>query len=367
MAVVDAAGRSPALSAIVEHAVQHGPEWYGWQDPSRMRVTLGPGIRRVRCDLYRLDLSDGHRRASVMAKVRHCPPGRPVASDRPTIRPAETLPDVDLARLEFAGLGMGDGDDGRWASVRPLAVLPEHAAVMMDHVAGRTLRTALLNEARGRVRRNRSVDDSSWIAVGAWLRHYHGRRPAGATPATRTADRAAVLPLYGRLADYLGDRGGRKIALDRIATAAVELAERHLPVELPMVTGHGDFAPRNVLVDPDGRIAVIDPLPRWRVPAYEDLCRFVVNTRCVGLQVASRGVAFGKAQLQRYEDLFLHGYYGAEPVPLALYAYMALILLDKWSASVSTSGALRRYWADRFYLAEAARLLDVANRSGRTR
>lgn len=359
MAVVDQVADPPAVGAALQHVRGHGSEWFPELDPRRTRVTVGARIPRVRCVLYRLDLTDDRNRASVMAKVRHSPPHAPVAAGRPTLQPAGPLPDADLARLEFAGLGMVAGADGDpWLQVRPLALLDRHATVVMDHVTGPTLRHAQSAAARIRSPSVPRVADSCWAAAGAWLRRYHGERPDGVVPTTRTPRRSDVLSLYARLADHLVSSGGDARALDRIAATAAELAERHLPADLPLVTGHGDFAPRNVLVGATGRIAVIDPLPRWQVPPYEDVGRFLVNMRCPGPQVASGGLALRPAQLQRYEDRFLAGYYGSAELTPGLRAYTVLILLDKWSAAATTArSAVLRRWFGRHYLREATRLL----------
>jgi aminoglycoside phosphotransferase (APT) family kinase protein len=122
-------------------------------------------------------------------------------------------------------------------------------------------------------------------------------------------------------------------------------ATRLLPDPLPTVITHGDFAPRNILVDPAGRMAVIDLLARWQAPPFEDLAGFLVALQTSRANAATRGLVFGRT-IERLEPAFLGGYYGSEPVPRdAIRVFELLLLLDKWSARSirnRTLGGVRR-------------------------
>ena len=54
------------------------------------------------------------------------------------------------------------------------------------------------------------------------------------------------------------------------------------------------------MVDPVGRIVVLDPLARWAVPAQEDLCRFLVGVQLNGLQVHTHGAGYREETLARW-------------------------------------------------------------------
>jgi aminoglycoside phosphotransferase (APT) family kinase protein len=115
-----------------------------------------------------------------------------------------------------------------------------------------------------------------------------------------------------------------------------------LPEPLPTVVSHGDFAPRNILVDDAGRLAVIDLLARWQAPPYEDLAGFLVSLETSRVNTATRGLVFGRA-VERLEPAFLAGYFGSAPVPRrAIRLYELLLVLDKWSARASRAGSLGR-------------------------
>jgi hypothetical protein len=141
-----------------------------------------------------------------------------------------------------------------------------------------------------------------------------------------------------------------------------------LPRELPLAVGHGDFAPRNMLLR-QGRLAVIDPLPRWQVPVYDDLCRFLVGLRLIGEQVHTHGLAFGSDTLDALEEAAIAAYLGADAQRAALRAYQLLILMDKWTAMLDSprrdlrGRVVRRSatLADHRVRREAERLLDLAD------
>jgi hypothetical protein len=173
---------------------------------------------------------------------------------------------------------------------------------------------------------------------------------------------------YGR---YLGG-SLCDASVEKLARAAGEMAAAVLPDSLPLVVGHGDFAPRNVLLANAGPLVVLDPMPRWRVPRFEDIARFTVGMRLVAPQIYSLGGAFSRRDLDRREAHFLSGYHGDEPIPAdAIRSYQALIMLDKWAALVDSQrvgqsrvrrGFFRAF--NQYLLREASRLLARDDRSG---
>ena len=110
------------------------------------------------------------------------------------------------------------------------------------------------------------------------------------------------------------------------------------------------------------------------MPAPEDLCRFLVGVRLIGLQVHTHGAAFGTTTLDRWEQLVISGYYGEQVPDATLRCHQLLILLDKWSAMLEPAG--RGRWRTRVTTAsqelatgyvrrEALRLLDLARSADR--
>ena len=123
-----------------------------------------------------------------------------------------------------------------------------------------------------------------------------------------------------------------------------------------------------MFVGPGGRVAVFDPMPRWRAPVLEDLCRFLVGVRLLGLQVHSQGLAYSARWLDAVERDVLAGYFGADVPTGELAAFRTLVLLDKWAALTTGGGAgprgavvrARAAWAGRHLAREADRVLRAA-------
>lgn len=364
------------VASALAAAAEHGAQWFPQLDAARLRVApAGRRQDRPRGLLVRLRLHDGRREAFVVVKARKQSRGGPETSrsaTRPVMVAAGQLPEVEMARREFDGLSMiwaafGDRDSARYAVARPLTWLPEHAGFVMDHVADPTMRQQLM--ARSRLRPGGAqLEDAAWVNAGAWLRIYHGLRPAGALQ-PRLGQRARVAELFEPYAEFLAGRAGHAAFFAALARVGAQRAEAALPGDLPLVVGHGDFVVRNLFESPTGRITVIDPMPRWLAPAHEDLARFVVGMRMLGLQVLSHGLAFGQQQLDGYEAGFLRGYFGEDPVPWEeLRAFQLLILMDKWSAAVraaprNSAGRLahaaQQHWFDNYFRREARRMSAV--------
>lgn len=309
---------------------------------------------RPRCSLYVVHLVGDDSTRRVLAKVRR---GEPDHGRAPTRPPRPRLRTVsagvgELTELEYEGLarihGWVEAGHSSFRAVRPLDHLPAESVVIMDYVTAPTLRQAFIDESRlAVVRRSprRGAPPSAWRNAGAWLRGFHDLSDGRARPA-RQSRRPEVVERFHAYGDFLTERLGPHPVGD-LAGVGARLASELLPERLTLCVGHGDYVPRNMFVDTTGRVTVFDPMPRWRVPVLEDVCRFVVGMRLSGLQVNSHGAAYGRRGLDRREDMFLSGYFGADQVPYAqVRCYQLLILLDKWSAlvdsAVGRSGRLAR-------------------------
>lgn len=365
------------IRAVAERAAAEGGTWFpelGGQCP---RIDVVASQTRPRCFLYRVELTGGGTTRPVMVKVRHSDPSlrRPsLWEDRPVLAPVRVLSDESTAQREYAGLRLidealrGQGTD-RFGVLRPLAWLPEHAAIVTDFVQQPTLRTALQGATRLRVRDRSRLDATPWANAGAWLRLFHDHRtPLVLPPRTDTA--AEVGSLYRQFADFLVDRVGARGVLGELSASGADIATRALPAELPLGTGHGDFVPNNMFTTPEGRITVFDPLPLWRAPVYQDVATLLVGLRTLPVQAVTQGLALPRRSLARYEVGFLRGYFGTDPVPgTAVAAFQLLVLLEKWSALVSRrarDGRVRSQLREartrvfsRHYHAEARRLLRL--------
>jgi hypothetical protein len=363
-----------AEQAIVARVARDAAAWFPGTPPDPA-VHLRPLAARRRSRLYAVSLGDPAAPALLVAKVRNehtAVAGATGVPSRPVLA-ATAADEAELTGLEFAALRHLDavvpGDDPRFGTVRALAHLPEHHAIIMERAPGRPLRELLVRWSRlhPRRRRDEPAPEPVFRAVGAWLRTFHEATPTSGHPA-RQATSEDVAAHFAALEDFLGRRLGR--GFGDLAGAGSAIATRLLPPgDLPLAVGHGDFAPRNVLVDRTGRLVVLDPVARWAVPAQEDLCRFVVALQLNGLQVHTRGAAYAEETLARWQREVVTGYYG-DAVPWgAVRCYQLLILLDKWSALVEPArhggvrGTVRRVSqqaATGYVRRQAERLLDRA-------
>lgn len=366
----------PVTDIISSRVVARAGEWF--PDAQNIRdVTVRPLSMRPRCSLYLVRLTIGLSARIIVAKVRKSEPDRGHQTATRTTRPrlrAERSSVAELTAREYDGLRSIHEWVGvrhhHFGSVRPLDHVPEQSLILMDHVDQYTLRQRFIAESRlsvvGRLSWQRRPAPMAWRNAGAWLRAYHDATPRDDVPVrqSRRADVVDRLVAYG---EFLAARVGAR-ALGDTAVRAADRAASVLPDRLPMAVGHGDYVVRNMFADADGRITVFDPMPRWQTPRYEDLCRFLVGMRLLGLQQHSRGLAYSRRVLDLREAQFLAGYYGEQEIPRdQIRCFQVLIMLDKWSALVDLSdksaswrSRLRaRATPHRFIGAEVRRLLDV--------
>lgn len=372
----------PRSSLTLEQAIharvaERAGSWFPDVGP-RPDVRLRALVERPRAALYAVHLGDAER-PRVLAKVRRGWPGGEDggwAGTRPRLV-SHPVPAAEQVALEYSGLraifDMVEPTDPRFRTVRPLDHLVEHDVLLMEYVAAPTLRQLFASESRLNLpgsSSSRPVPGEVWGRVGAWLRQFQEQVPATGLP-QRQATRGEVVERFGAYADFFATRPGGR-AIGEVARQGAQLAADVLPERLALAVGHGDFAPRNVFVHDDGRIAVFDPLPRWAAPRLEDLCRFLVSVRLPGVQVYSHGAAYGRAGLDRREEQVIAGF-GTQDLDLAeLRCLQLLLTLDTWSSVIdgapsSWSGRLRQAAAARaegHVRRETLRLLDLARTAG---
>ena len=360
------------MEVVRQRVTERAEEWFGAAGGPTTAVRVRQVDSRPRALLLVVHLGEGSRVPRIMVKVRREPstasptqaPRRPVlAGDVPSVS--------ELSALEYEGLQsihtiFGDADPS-FGSVRPLDHLAEENAILMEYVDAATLRRRLLGQTRvSSLRPGRGKDAGDpWRRAGAWLRTFQQATPHGARPA-RQATREEVLERFDAYDSYLSGR--LQTGFGDLGRRGSELAAHVLPDHLTLAVAHGDFAPRNVFVGQDDRVTVFDPMPRWIVPAHEDLGRLLVSVRLLGLQVHSHGRAFSKATLERVEREVIHGYADERPAQVAeLRCYELLVLLDKWSALLDAverdRSRLRRASLARatgYVREQAEELLDLA-------
>jgi hypothetical protein len=195
-------------------------------------------------------------RFSSVQRVRICTPERTFHAYTKVLKPRE--PGIDeLSRIdhflkrEFAATSAfynalpKDADIG---AVRPIALLPEHRALATEEVPGRPF-GALLTDSSEPQERLEAVA----TRVGGWVRVYQ-----------------SVIGAEGRIdlnkgRGYVDERlkllEGRVLSpSDRRATLARfdDLCRQVGVRQVPAVAIHADLTPMNIVVDQNGRVAVLD-------------------------------------------------------------------------------------------------------------
>ena len=261
--------------------------------------------------------------------------------------------------------------------IHPIAYLGDHRALVMERFPGTSLRRSL-SASLGRVRPpgGRSTNGRMVRAAvrhaGAWLRTFHRSDPTpsegeGRGGPTRHATVSELSVAARELCTFLAEHVGPPAYFDSLCSELQARMEASLPATLPLGRMHGDFAPRNVLVAPDGAVAVLD-IDGWtRGPIYEDIAYFGVNLR-TSLPVA---IAQGFTQDRRARDLvehtFVEAYFeSAAPPWAALHIFDVLVMLDKWCGRPPrpprvpggrAMSMVGRSLVDRFFRAEIERIL----------
>lgn len=333
------------LDLVDEQLRERGTELFP-QLTAPPRVDLVWSRERPRGAVYRVRLRSGEAVADVLVKARRSGGLRELTagSARPEIHPPLPMTEQERARCEYNGLRVIEDvfaglDEGRFAVVRPLLLLPEHATVLTEFVDQPTLRSRLQRSTWPVA----SAGTQQGLAAalyntGCWLRLFHGSTDRH-TLTGRPFSGEDVADLLERFAQFLTARVGPLPVLDRVRRCTEQLPV-HLPSSFPSAVRHGDFAPRNLFVGPRGQVAVFDPLPGWEAPVFDDLARFLVGLRPpISTLVSQRRVS-------AYQAAFLRGYFQDGPPPeLELSVFQLLVLMDQW-AGVG-SGARPKDWAAR--------------------
>lgn len=243
--------------------------------------------------------------------------------------------------------------DRRFGAVHVLDFLPEFAALCMERITAESLERRL-NSARWL-----SGPDACAIAlrgvrnVGTWLRIFHGSPPLEHTR-TRSERRSELVDSLLHFIAYLEPRGAARDLVRALREQIPAAASARLPEQLPLGLSHGDFAPRNLFCDAEGRVTALDTQAGWRAPIYADLAHFLVAVEATPLRLFG-GVRIPISAFERsLRSELLCGYFGAEPPPRAALAFFEL---QEWLAR----------WAALVHHAEVAQGMRRVAKSGRRR
>jgi hypothetical protein len=359
--------RAARIVAEVESKL---PEWLP-DAPVHGPVVLTRARRRAASLILRMRVGDPPQyRIFVKATPLTLPQAR--LGNRPRLVPL-TDPH-ERASLELRALAAVEERLGRAGTdtfdvLHPLGVVDDGMALAMLTHDGVSLGRVLSRVSRVSAATRTSVPPEVLVErAGEWLRRFHDAPGDAGLPArqTRAADVASALREFGDF--LLAERASAELA--DLVTRAIE-ATADLPDPLPVRSTHGDFAPRNVIIGPDGRLTVIDLLGRWRAPIYEDLATFLVALHS-GRPAALTGGLVLRRPVALLEEHFLAGYAGGSDLPRSPIAtYEFLLVLDKWSSRLTRlEGAgrvrrLERRFLDAHFLRRARAALRNVDGRGR--
>ena len=238
--------------------------------------------------------------------------------------------------------------DERFLAVRVLNYFESPAAFAMERLHLPNLRHLMLKERWSRTGAPPAAIRRAFRNTGAWLQSFHSLPRLEHTVPRRT-HRGEFVESVQRFADYLAGSGVCEHFLSTLMRGVESTVKKTLSTALPCALGHGDFAPRNVLVGQDQCVAVIDTSARWWYPIYEDLGYMLASMRLIEPQLSLHGLVPSRSDWIRvFEEDFVEGYFGLESIPWsALRLYQIQALLATWASAVhdaktkSGSGWLR--------------------------
>lgn len=228
-------------------------------------------------------------------------------------------------------------DKEQLGAIRVLDYLPQYYAVFTEESSDPKLRDLFFGENHLRFPFGHAGLSSAFQNVGIWLRMYH-TMPKDQDVKVRHQYRNDYIEAITTLTEFLAKTLKSESFFKETTSRLIDMAHETLPESLPLGLGHGDFAMRNILVGPNSRVTVLDTFARWRTPVYEDIGYLLNDLKMSSPQVVSQGLAFSLKQLATYEQAFLIGYFGQEPIPYPeIRLYEALAMLDKWSSKIARS------------------------------
>lgn len=338
-------------SAVLAWAAAEAADWFPQTAANGASLRLLDVRSRARCRVHIIEVRGSGYAQKLVVKQRLLGEGRRrdrFAGTRPRLAPPTSEDGLGAALAEFEGLitmhlALTERPGTGLASIEPLGLSHELAAVAMAYDGSPSLRQVTLAADSGGNRPD-AASVRPWAHAGTWLSRYHAAMPAGGLPVLRGSVREVVdhLQWFG---SFLAPRVGHQSLLRRFADQACEAAEHFLGDALAVSTAHGDYVAQNVLVRPDGSVAVIDPLPQWRAPGLEDLCRLLVGARLFESETQRPDYRADRPRPRLRETALLTGYFGGGRVPVGpARVFLALCTLDRWADTVSKepTGLLRR-------------------------
>lgn len=328
-----AAGVIPDVIAHVQrHAASYYPELAG------EAFTLRRGFVRPRqfSHLFELKLVSAQRSHRILAKIALPPENFSADASADDVR-SYFLPTPDAWGAEYQVLSafarrVASARDDRFFAVRVLDSILDDQALILEFAAARPLTTLVKSAARRSANASLPELMDATTRTGACLRLFHGMEVGGQRQ-IRGATKDEFLAWVDATESFVGGDESTRSFFRRMTNRMHRLVEELLPHELPAGPLHDDFAPRNVLVDAEGRVAIIDMLEEWAGCIWTDIARFLVSIGANKGQAISRGRMFSQRQVDNIRQALLTGYYGDDAIPLSqISLYECQTTLTQWAA-----------------------------------
>ncbi len=331
---------------LTEFVRDRADEWFRCPRLRQARVELVSRDRRRVSVLYRLKVATDGQQHRLVAKQywdwlgQHS--SRQVDAQHAPPRLFARVDIDDKAAFEYATLAticehFDRVADPRFKAVRPLGFLAEERTIVMEDVDAISLERLTQRCHRLAFHNPPGNLCRAMQHAGGWLRQFHELPPLSHTRARHTR-RDEFLDSIRRVIAFLNGAVENCELPSELADRISAIGDAELPVQFPLGLSHTDFAPRNVLVDGEASVCVIDTLGRWQAPVYEDIGYFLFNLQASAVQTYSQGWWLSQARLREFEQAFLAGYFGSSPFPQgAVRLFQLQALLYRWAAIVHSS------------------------------
>ena len=154
----------------------------------------------------------------------------------------------------------------------PYGWIPEHAAVIMEWVEGRTFSETLKDDFLFTQRRHQNIRRAA-----GWLRWFHSQSPVEQGPLAGVRQIKGIARVFHQ-SDDLHPAATRH---DPVLRAHLDLASSFSHglrgTEVACADLHGDFKATNLLISRSGNVVGLDFLGGKRGPISHDICRFLCD------------------------------------------------------------------------------------------
>jgi len=250
-------------------------------------------------------------------------------------------PPVEKFKLEFDALDLiynhfSSTDKHNFRAIRVFEFLPAEVAIVMEECDAPGLKKLLLNNSRLHPFKPRRDLNPAFFNSGGWLRHFHALLPADCAGGNNLSTCSHFIQQFTEKISFIQNEIGHSNQLKAVNKVVVNTAGTALPDDLEMGLKHGDFAPRNIMVDAENKIIGIDTLAKSMMPVHYDIAYLVVQLQTSKLQLYTQGAAFGRRRIASYERALMKGYWqddSGKHSP-ALELFKAFVLLEKWGTQI---------------------------------